>query len=114
MKNHHDDAVKLAISRALNITLQEYLMECPECGEILLRYGDGNTQCECYYCGYSEKPANVAKKYIEKVLHISEYEDEVGHHGGEFPLFTCPDCDTDSMVKTDSSYFVFVVERNIS
>ena len=42
---------------------------------------------------------------LEKVLHISEYE--VGHHGGEFPLFTCPDCDTDSMVKTDSSYFCF-------
>jgi hypothetical protein len=38
-------------------------------------------------------------------LHISEYE--VGNHGGEFPLFTCPDCDTDSMVKTDSSYFCF-------
>ena len=38
LKNHHDDAVKLAISRALNITLQEYLMECPECGEMLLRY----------------------------------------------------------------------------
>ena len=54
LKNHHDDAVNLAISRALNITLQEYLIECPECGEMLLRYGDGNTQCECYYCGYSE------------------------------------------------------------
>ena len=47
----------------------------------------------------------LQKKYIEKVLHISEYE--VGNHVGEFPLFTCPDCDTDSMVKTDSSYFCF-------
>jgi predicted RNA-binding Zn-ribbon protein involved in translation (DUF1610 family) len=105
LKNHHGDAVKLATSRALNITLQEYLMECPECGEMLLRHGDGDTQCECYYCGYSEKPSDVAKKYIENVLHISQYE--VGRHGGEFPLFTCPDCDTDSMVKTDSSYFCF-------
>lgn len=40
MKNHHDDALKLAHSRAMNTTLEEDLMECPECGEKFLRYAD--------------------------------------------------------------------------
>ena len=48
---------------------------------------------------------NVAKKYIENILHISEYE--VGHHGGEFPLYKCPDCGCESMVKTNDGYFCF-------
>lgn len=105
LKSHHDDAVKLALSRALNITLEEYLIECPECGEKLLRHGDGDTKCECYFCGYSDDSMNVAKRYIENVLNISEYE--VGHHGGEFPLYICPDCGSESMVKANGSYFCF-------
>lgn len=105
LKSHHDDAVKLARSRALNITLEEDLIDCPECGEKLLRCGDDDTKCECYFCGYSEDSMNVAKKYIENILRISEYE--VGHHGGEFPLYICPDCDYESMVKTDDSYICF-------
>lgn len=105
LKSHHDDAVKLAFSRAMSITLEEYLIECPECGEKLLRHADGDTKCECYYCGYSDESEDVAKKYIEDVLHISEYE--VGHHGGEFPLYLCPDCGCESMVKTSNSYFCF-------
>lgn len=105
LKNHHDDAVKLALSRALNITLEEDLIECPECGEKLLRHGEDDTKCECYFCGYSDESNDVAKRYIENVLHISEYE--IGHDGGEFPLYTCPDCDCESMVKTNNFYFCF-------
>lgn len=105
LKSHHDDAIKLARSRALSITLEEDLIDCPECGEKFLRFGDDDTRCECYFCGYSEDSMNVAKKYIENVLHISEYE--VGHHGGEFPLYTCPDCDYESLVKTKDLYFCF-------
>lgn len=105
LKNHHDDAVILARSRALNITLEEYLIECPECGEKLLRHGDGNEKCECYFCGYSGVPKDVAKQYIENVLDISEYE--IVHDGGEFPLYTCPDCGCESMVNTQESYFCF-------
>ena len=52
LKNHYDDAVKLANLRALDITLKENLMECPECGEKLLRHADVEyTKCECYFCG---------------------------------------------------------------
>ncbi len=105
LKNHHDDALKLARSRALNITLEEYLMECPECGEKLLRHGDDDTKCECYFCGYSGESNDVAKRYIENVLHISEYE--TVHDGGEFPLYTCPDCDCESMIRTNDFYFCF-------
>ncbi len=105
LKRHHDDAVKLALSRALSITLKEDLFECPECREKFLRHGDKDTKCECYFCGYSEDSKNIAKKYIENILHISEYE--VGHHGGEFPLYTCPDCDCESMVKANDLYICF-------
>ena len=105
LKNHHDDAVKLALARALSVTLEEDLIECPECGEKLLRHGDDETACECFFCGYSENSQIVAKKYIENILHISEYE--IGHHGGEFPLCECPECGCESMVKTGDEYICF-------
>ena len=68
LKNHHDDALKLAHSRAMNTTLEEDLMECPECGEKFLRYADDDKKCECYFCGYSDESNNVAKRYIENIL----------------------------------------------
>lgn len=106
LKNHYDDAVKLANLRALDITLKENLMECPECGEKLLRHADVEyTKCECYFCGYSDDPQNVAKEYIENVLNISEYE--TVHDGEKFPLYICPDCYHESMVRTKKFYFCF-------
>lgn len=110
LKSHHDDAVKLALARALEVTSKEDLIECPECGEKLLRLGDklvlyedNEEKCQCYFCGYSDESKNVAMNYIENVLNISEYE--VGHHGGEFPLYTCPDCFCESMIKENDKYF---------
>lgn len=105
LKNHRDDAFKLAHSRAASTTIEEDLMECPECGEKCLRYANEDKKCECYFCGYSDESSNVAKEYIENVLHISEYE--TVHDGGDFPLYTCPDCNIESLVKTNNFYFCF-------
>lgn len=105
LRDHHDDALKLAHSRATNATLEECLMECPECGEKFLRYANDSKKCECYFCGYSDEPNNVAKRYIENVLHISEYESL--HDGEDFPLYTCPNCNIESLVKTNNFYFCF-------
>ena len=105
LKNHHDDALKLAHSRAMNTTLEEYLMECPECGEKFLRYADDDKKCECYFCGYSDESNNVAKRYIENILQIPEYESV--YDGEDFPLYTCLECNIESLVKTDNIYFCF-------
>lgn len=105
LKNHHDDALKLAHSRAINTTLEEDLMECPECGEKFLRYADDDKKCECYFCGYSDESNNVAKRYIENILQIPEYESV--YDGEDFPLYTCLDCNIESLVKTDNFYFCF-------
>ena len=105
LKNHHDDALKLAHSRAMNTTLEEYLMECPECGEKFLRYADDDKKCECYFCGYSDESNNVAKRYIENILQIPEYESV--YDGEDFPLYTCLECNIESLVKTNNFYFCF-------
>lgn len=105
LKNHHDDALKLAHSRAMNTTLEEDLMECPECGEKFLRYADDDKKCECYFCGYSDESNNVAKRYIENILQIPEYESV--YDGEDFPLYTCLECNIESLVKTDNIYFCF-------
>ena len=105
LKNHHDDALKLAHSRAMNTTLEEDLMECPQCGEKFLRYADDDKKCECYFCGYSDESNNVAKRYIENILQIPEYESV--YDGEDFPLYTCLDCNIESLVKTNNFYFCF-------
>ena len=107
MKNHHDDALKLASARAVSITLEEDLMECPECGEKFLRYADeeDDLKCECYFCGYSDDSNNVAKRYIENILHICEHE--TVNDGEKFPLYECLLCEHKSMVKTNDFYFCF-------
>lgn len=105
LKNHHDDALKLAHSRAMNTTLEEDLMECPECGEKFLRYADDDKKCECYFCGYSDESNNVAKRYIENILQIPEYESVYDRE--DFPMYTCLDCNIESLVKTNNFYFCF-------
>lgn len=96
LKNHHDDALKLAHSRAMNTTLEEDLMECPECGEKFLRYADDDKKCECYFCGYSDESNNVAKRYIENILQIPEYESVYDRE--DFPMYTCLDCNIESFI----------------
>ena len=108
LKNHHDDALKLAHSRAMNTTLEEDLMECPECGEKFLRYADDDKKCECYFCGYSDESNNVAKRYIENILQIPEYESVYDRE--DFPMYTCLDCNIESLVKTNNFYFCIVVQ----
>lgn len=105
LKNHHDDALKLAHSRAMNTTLEEDLMECPECGEKFLRYADDDKKCECYFCGYSDESNNVAKRYIENILQIPEYESVYDRE--DFPMYTCLDCNIEGLVKTNNFYFCF-------
>ena len=100
LNKHHDDAVNLAKARALDITLEEDLMICPECGEKLLRHVNEDENCECYFCGYSDLPEETARKYVENVLNISEYEEV--KNGGEFPIYKCPNCESEAMVYIES------------
>ena len=80
-------------------------IECPECGEKFLRYADDDKKCECYFCGYSDESNNVAKRYIENILQIPEYESVYDRE--DFPMYTCLDCNIESLVKTNNFYFCF-------
>lgn len=100
LNKHHDDAVNLARARALDITLEEDLIICPECSEKLLRHADEEEKCECFFCGYSDLPEETARRYVESVLNISEYEEV--KNGGEFPRYKCPNCESESMVYIES------------
>lgn len=51
------------------------ILDCPECFQHTLPI-DGDLKC--LFCEYTDSPENVAHKYIENVLEISEYEEFTG------------------------------------
>ena len=66
---------------------------CPECEELFL-VRDGGVKC--YFCGYDDSGESAAKNYISNIMGVSEYE--TVKHGGEYPLYTCPECGDKSFV----------------
>lgn len=104
---HHKDALDLALKRTENILAPGELMICPDCGEntLVINDDEADNRCHCYFCNYIDSGENVSRKYLSKILHLEEYS--IVRNGGEYPLFTCPDCGKDSFVKINNSYVCF-------
>ncbi|MCX0393747.1 hypothetical protein G6Y98_02165 [Clostridium perfringens] len=69
------------------------ILICPSCYEKSLITDDGT---KCLFCGYRDYSKKVAKKYISRVLNISEYE--AIKNGGYYPLHICEECGEESLV----------------
>ncbi len=107
LASHHQDALELAIKRTENVITPEELVTCPDCGERTLVINDdnANNNCHCYFCNYKDNGESVARKYLSKVLRLDEYR--IVKDGGEYPLYSCPDCGRDSLIKINSDYICF-------
>lgn len=70
---------------------------CPSCYEKALITDDG---AKCLFCGYSEESRKVAQKYIDEILNINEYE--MVTQGGEYPLYECKECGSESFIYDDN------------
>lgn len=70
------------------------LSTCPSCLQDALTLGDGDPRCR--FCGYKGDGEAAAKRFVEEVLHVSEYR--AMKHGGESPRRQCPECGADALV----------------
>lgn len=75
---------------------------CPICRQPALIINEG----ECAFCGYTDKPENIATLYAENILNESAHIAAMS--GGEFPVYDCPYCESsDTMVRKDDEYICF-------
>lgn len=95
LKKHYDDALSIAKAKAEEKDKLEELFICPKCKEKLLKCEDGVSVC--YLCNHPRIGEEVADDYIHSVMGISKYE--VVTQGGEYPLYTCPECGAYALVK---------------
>lgn len=106
LKEHYNDALKMAKARANNEALLEELVQCPSCKEALLKCNyNGSNMCHCFFCTYEEDGENAANEYISNIQGLSKYE--IVKDGGEYPLYECLDCGASSMVNIDGRYVCF-------
>ena len=89
----HYTELKLLAEKELK-SYDNMVIKCPECEEKFLLIGD--CEVKCCFCGYQESGAEAANDYIHNVLGIDEYS--TIKDGGEYPLYTCPECGDDALV----------------
>lgn len=70
------------------------LIECPICFQFTLVLGDGDPHC--LFCNYKEEPIVAAKNWIGTHMGINEYM--TVKDGGEYPLYQCPECDSEALI----------------
>lgn len=68
-------------------------MTCAACGEEAAVIDDGP---DCAFCGYMTTAERGAEEYTNAVLGVTLYE--TAHHGGDYPVGTCPDCSAETFV----------------
>lgn len=106
LEQHYKDAVSMATAKAESEADLNMLMKCPSCKEKLLNCNYNNQNiCYCYFCLFKETGEATSKKYISEILHINEYEAIT--NGETYPLYTCPDCKTYSLVHINDMYRCF-------
>ncbi len=107
LASQYQKALDLAIKRAESVIQLEDLMICPNCGEnvLVINDDDADNSCHCYFCNYVDNGATTARKFVSNVLRLDEYR--TIKDGGEYPLYTCPDCGNNSLVRTDEGYVCF-------
>lgn len=71
------------------------IVSCPMCGQEAGMVIEG---VRCLFCGYQAPEHNAAVEYITYVLREDHYT--CVKDGGEWPLFSCPECGTETLVDT--------------
>ncbi|MDO5136284.1 MAG: hypothetical protein Q4D55_09540 [Eubacteriales bacterium] len=105
LKEHYEDALKMAAAKARDETLLDELVECPSCKEKFLKCNYDNNKCHCFFCAYEEEGEKAANEYLSVIQGLDSYE--IVKSGGEYPLYNCPDCGNDSFVNTNGKYLCF-------
>ncbi len=105
LREHYDDALKMATAKAKDESLLEELVECPSCKERFLKCGYNSNKCHCFFCAYEKVGSQAADEYLSIIKGLSKYE--IIKDGGEYPLYECPDCGEYSFVNTGGMYVCF-------
>lgn len=104
--NHHEEIVSLAIKRAEEYCHKDDIVICPDCKEKTLVINDSDAhRCHCYLCGYNANGEETATNIIENVFELDVYR--TIKNGGEIPLYNCPECGNNSLIKLDNEYRCF-------
>lgn len=102
IQEHYKSAVKMAEVSVKNSMYN--CVVCPKCTEKVLIIGEPEGESNCYLCRYKSTGEKVAWDYINSFLSINEYE--LATKGGEYPLYNCPNCASNSFV-LDDKYICF-------
>jgi hypothetical protein len=78
------------------------ILKCPACLQEAA-YIDDNVKC--IFCGYNESSTYASEEYISNVLGIDHYR--TVKDGGEWPLYTCPSCNWETLVQGENQYICF-------
>ncbi|OAB27373.1 hypothetical protein [Paenibacillus macquariensis] len=79
------------------------VVTCPRCLQDAADLSDG---LHCLFCGYkNDDPEDVANEYVSEVLRESKYA--IVTQGGEWPIYSCPNCYSETLVRTDEVYICF-------
>ena len=106
LKEHYEDALKIATAKAEDEVLSEELVECPSCKETFLKCGYKNSnKCHCFFCAYEEDGERVANEYLSIIQGLNKYE--IIKNGGEYPVYECPECGRDSFISVNGRYMCF-------
>lgn len=93
LTKHYDDAKIIAQKMLEQTGFSKYAIICPECQESFLHV-DNNVKC--YFCDYEDTGESAANNYIYNIMGMDEYS--TVKHGGEYPLYECPECQQDTFV----------------
>ncbi|PCL95028.1 hypothetical protein [Paenibacillus lautus] len=81
----------------------QLVVTCPRCLQDAADLSDG---FHCLFCGYkNDDPEEIANEYVSEVLRESKYE--VVTQGGEWPIYSCPDCGYETLVRTEEGFICF-------
>lgn len=78
----------------------EFIIKCPICYKDYFVLDD---EQECLFCGHTNEPTELAKEYVEEVLHIS-YILQMKDDPYNYPIRNCPECGFESLV-TDIEFY---------
>lgn len=79
------------------------VLRCKSCMQRAMVTADGGTRC--LFCGQTELGFRAADRFIEEELGLSKYR--TVKDGGTWPVFLCPECDSESCVDTDTELICF-------
>lgn len=79
------------------------VMICPRCLQQAVTIDGGEVQC--HFCHYSAQAENAADEYVSEVMGLSSYE--TVKDGGEWPVYSCPECGNTALVHEDGDFTCF-------